>query len=158
MIYGDEYNVIGTFLSFTFIENPGIAFGIDFGDEYKLLITIFRIVICLAIVYYLYKISNEQFLKRFSVALVLGGAIGNLIDRLFYGLIFGYGPLCFGKVVDFIKVDFINISLFGRTYNHLPIFNIADIAVFIGVVLLLFYSGGLQNKLGNHDLEKASSV
>ena len=73
------------------------------------------------------------------VAFILGGAVGNLIDRLFYGIFYGYAPVFYGKVVDFFDVDFFDFSIFGRSYDRWPIFNIADAAVTIGVLILIIF-------------------
>lgn len=134
---GSSHAILGDFLRLTYIENPGMAFGIDFGG--KLFLTLFSIVASVGIFYYLYKIRNESFIIRFSLAMILGGAIGNLIDRVFYGVFFGEGPLFYGKVVDFVDVDFFNIDLLGLHISRWPVFNVADASVSIGVVLLLIF-------------------
>jgi signal peptidase II len=134
----DSFNVIGDFFRITYIENPGMAFGIDFGESSKLFLTLFSLVASIAITYYLIKHKDEKLTLRIPLALILGGAVGNLIDRMFYGVIYGEAPLFYGKVVDFLDFDFFNISLFGYTYDRWPIFNIADLAVSIGVILLIF--------------------
>ena len=138
--YGQSVNVLGDFLQLTFVENPGIAFGIDIGVNQKFFLTLFTLILVIAIFLYLYAHQNEKLAYRVAIALILGGAIGNLIDRMFYGVIFDYAPLFHGKVVDFINVEFPDFTLFGRTYTRFPVFNIADSAVTIGVVLLLFFS------------------
>ena len=134
---GSSFPVWGEFLRFTFIENPGMAFGIDVGG--KLFLTIFSIVASVGIFFYLFKIRTESFVIRFALALILGGAIGNLIDRVFYGVIFGESSLFYGKVVDFIDVDFFNLDFVGIHLNRFPVFNLADSAVSIGVVMLLVF-------------------
>ena len=134
---GASYPIIGDFLRITFIENPGMAFGIDVGG--KLFLTIFSIAASIGIFVYLYKIRQEAFVIRLALALILGGAIGNLIDRVFYGVIFGEGSLFYGKVVDFIDVDFFNIDFLGYHINRFPVFNVADASVSIGVVMLLLF-------------------
>jgi signal peptidase II len=134
---GTSFPIIGDFLRLTFIENPGMAFGIDVGG--KLFLTIFSIVASVGIFVYLYKIRREALVIRLALALILGGAIGNLIDRVFYGVIFGEGSLFYGKVVDFIDVDFFNISFLGYHINRFPVFNVADSSVSIGVVMLLLF-------------------
>jgi len=134
----DSFNVIGDFFRITYIENPGMAFGIDFGESSKLFLTFFSLVASIAITYYLIKHKDEKLTLRIPLAMILGGAVGNLIDRMFYGVIYGEAPLFYGKVVDFLDFDFFNISLFGYTYDRWPIFNIADLAVSIGVILLIF--------------------
>jgi signal peptidase II len=138
--YGENHNIIDSYLRFTFVENPGMAFGIDIGISSKLFLSLFSIAASIGILIYLYKNRNEGFMLRFSLALILGGAIGNLIDRVFYGVLYGYAPLFQGKVVDFIDVDFFDVNLFGTIYDRWPIFNVADMAVSIGVILLIFFS------------------
>ena len=134
---GAGYPIIGNFLRITFIENPGMAFGIDVGG--KLFLTVFSIVASVGIFVYLFKIRQEALVIRLALALILGGAIGNLIDRVLYGVIFGEGSLFYGKVVDFIDVDFFNIDFLGYHINRFPVFNVADSSVSIGVVLLLLF-------------------
>ncbi len=151
--YGQSIDVIGKFLQFTFVENPGIAFGIDIGVNQKFFLTLFTLLLSIAIFIYLYLHQNDKFIYKFAIALILGGAIGNLIDRMFYGVIFGYGPLFLGKVVDFINVEFPDFSLFGKTFTRFPVFNIADSAVTIGVVLLIFFSGEKRNEQKEEEKE-----
>jgi len=134
---GASYPIIGDFLRITFIENPGMAFGIDVGG--KLFLTVFSIAASIGIFIYLFKIRQEALVIRLALALILGGAIGNLIDRVFYGVIFGEGSLFYGKVVDFIDVDFFNIDFLGYHINRFPVFNVADSSVSIGVVMLLLF-------------------
>ncbi len=132
--------VVGDFLQITFVENPGMAFGIGVNSGVKLFLSLFTIAAIIGVLYYLYLSKNEKFIFRFALALILGGAFGNLIDRVFYGVIYGYAPIFYGHVVDFINVEFFDFKLFGQTYERFPIFNIADSAVSIGVVLLLFFN------------------
>ena len=135
MEYGSSVNVIDGFFKITFIENPGMAFGLElFG---KLGLCLFTIAATILIVYFIYINRNEGLYLRISLAFILGGAIGNLIDRTFYGVFYGYAPIFYGRVVDFFHIDFQNIRLFGRMINY-PIFNVADIAVTIGFVMILF--------------------
>jgi signal peptidase II len=137
--YGQSINIFGDFVKFTFVENPGIAFGIDVGNTSKLFLSLFSLVAAVGILYYLWKSREQKLIVRIGLACILGGAIGNLIDRTFYGLFYNYAPIFYGKVVDFINVDFFDITLFGRTYSRFPIFNIADSSVTIGVVLLILF-------------------
>ena len=139
MYDGQKIPVIGNFFRITFIENPGMAFGFDPGLNYKLWISIFSLAASIALLIYLYIIRNQKFSLRLAIAFILGGAIGNLIDRMFYGVIYGYAPLFYGRVVDFLDFDFFNINIFGRHFERWPIFNIADSAVTIGVIILLFF-------------------
>jgi signal peptidase II len=136
MHYHQSINVIGDFFKFTYVENPGMAFGIQIGG--KLFLSIFTIVATVLLIYYIYKNRNESLYFRFALALILGGAIGNLIDRIFYGKIYGYAPLLYGYVVDFLHVDTPTFTILGKTFHSFPIFNIADVAVFIGFAMILF--------------------
>ena len=135
MPYGSSRPVFGDFFRLTYIENPGMAFGIDVGG--KLYFSIFSIIASIAIIYYLYRTRHERVSFRIALAMILGGAVGNLIDRVFYGVLFGEGPLFFGKVVDFFDVDFFNVTIWGYHLSRWPVFNIADASVTVGVLLLL---------------------
>ena len=134
--YGASYPVFGDLVRLTYIENPGMAFGIDIGG--KLFFSLFSILASGGILWYLWRAKDEPFAFRLSLAMILGGAIGNLVDRVFYGIIFGEAPLFHGRVVDFIDVDFFNLSVFGYSLHRWPVFNIADASVTCGVLLMLF--------------------
>jgi signal peptidase II len=135
--YGSSRPLLGNFLRLTYIENPGMAFGIDIGG--KLFFSLFSIVASAAIVAYLYHARRESLGFRLSLAMILGGALGNLIDRVFYGVIFGDAPLFYGKVVDFLDMNFFDVNILGYQLTRWPVFNIADAAVTTGVLLLLFF-------------------
>ncbi len=135
MRYGSSIPVLGDFFRLTYIENPGMAFGFDPGG--KLFFSLFSIVLSIGILYYLYHARNDRWGVKIALALILGGAIGNMIDRTFYSIIFEDGPLFHGKVVDFFDVDFFNIEIFGYSLTRWPVFNVADAAVTIGIFLLL---------------------
>lgn len=137
MRYGLSRPVFGDFFRLTYIENPGMAFGIDVGG--KLFFSIFSIIASGVILFYLYKARSESLGFRLSLALILGGAVGNLIDRVFYGVIFDEGSLFYGKVVDFLDVDFFNITLGSYSMTRWPVFNIADASVTVGVLLMLIF-------------------
>jgi signal peptidase II len=139
MYLGESISVIGDFFRITFTENPGMAFGFDPGSKFKLFISIFSLIASIALLVYLFSVRNKSLSLKIAIALILGGAIGNVIDRMFYGLIYDYAPLFYGKVVDFFDFDFFNFAIFGRSYDRWPIFNIADAAVSIGVLILLFF-------------------
>jgi signal peptidase II len=136
MRYGSSIPVFGDFFRLTYIENPGMAFGFDPGG--KLFFSLFSIALSIGILYYLYHARNDWWGMRVALALILGGAIGNMIDRTFYSVIFEDGPLFHGKVVDFFDVDFFNIEIFGYALTRWPVFNVADAAVTTGIVMLLF--------------------
>jgi signal peptidase II len=137
MQLGQSIPVIGDFLRLTFVENPGMAFGIEVGN--RLLLTLFSSAASIGILYYIYRLRNEAWILRFTLAIILGGAIGNLIDRSFYGVIFGEAPLFYGKVVDFIDMDFFQIDFLWIHMDRFAVFNIADASVSTGIVLMLLY-------------------
>ena len=140
MYYGETISVIGDFFRITFIENPGMAFGFNPGSDFKLWISVFSLIASIGLIVYLYVVRNKSLSLRIALAMILGGAVGNLIDRTFYGIIYKYAPAFYGKVVDFFDFDFFNFAIFGRSYDRWPIFNIADASVTIGVlILILFY-------------------
>jgi signal peptidase II len=139
MYFGESIPVVGDFFRITFTENPGMAFGFDPGSDFKLWISIFSLVASVGLLIYLFSSRNKSLSLRIAIALILGGAAGNVIDRMFYGLIYDYAPLFYGKVVDFLDFDFFNFTLFGRSYERWPIFNIADASVSVGVLILLFF-------------------
>lgn len=139
MYYGQSIPIINDFFRLTYIENPGMAFGFDPGENFKLAISLFSLIASIGLVFYLYMIRDKSLSLRLSIAFILGGAIGNLIDRTLYGVIFGYAPLFYGRVVDFFDFDFFNFTIFGISYDRWPIFNIADAAVTIGVLILVIF-------------------
>jgi signal peptidase II len=129
----ESVEFLGNFFKITYIENPGMAFGIQM--ESKFWFTFLSIAAAVIVLIYLIRLPNERFLFRFALALIMGGAIGNLIDRLFAG-----------RVVDFLDVEFFDISipafdfLFvsfpGFALTRWPVFNIADSAVTCGMILI----------------------
>lgn len=135
--YGESIPVIGDFLMFTFVENPGMAFGIEFGTG-KIFLSLFSVLASMAIGWYMIKMNGFNSWARTGVMLIFSGAVGNMIDRVFYGVIFKESALFYGKVVDFIQVDIPDVDFFGLSYSHWPVFNIADSCVTVGVVILLF--------------------
>jgi signal peptidase II len=150
MEYGASRRVLGDFFRITYIENPGMAFGIDLGG--KLFFSIFSVLASLAILYYLYRARGGPLGFRLSLAMILGGAVGNLIDRMFYGVLFGDAPLFHGRVVDFFDVDFFNVTIGQYHLNRWPVFNIADASVSIGVILLLiFHRSMVRNESAAHE-------
>ncbi len=139
MYEGEKIPVIGNFFRITFIENPGMAFGFDPGINFKLWISVFSLAASIGLIIYLYFVRNQRLSLRIALAFILGGAVGNLIDRMFYGVFYGYASIFYGRVVDFFDVDFFDFSIFGRSYDRWPIFNIADAAVTIGVLILIIF-------------------
>ncbi len=135
--YGTSQPILGDFFRLTYIENPGMAFGIDVGG--KLFFSIFSLAASIGIIVYLYSVRKGPLGFRIALAMILGGAVGNLIDRLFYGLLFDYAPLFHGRVVDFFDVDFFDVTIFGYHMSRWAVFNVADACVTIGVILLLLF-------------------
>ena len=165
MYLGEEIPVFGDWFIIHFTENNGMAFGLEFGAETgKLLLSLFRIVAIGAITWYLIRIYRQGAPRGvvICVSLILAGAIGNIIDSAFYGLIFsesynsiatfmpedgGYAPLLFGKVVDMLYFPLIEgflpewIPFWGGDYFIFfrPVFNIADSSITIGVLTLIVF-------------------
>jgi len=139
MYQGEQIPVFGNFFRITFIENPGMAFGFDPGSNMKLWISIFSLVASIGLLIYLFIVRNKSLSLRLAVAFILGGAVGNLIDRMFYGVFYHYAPLFYGRVVDFLDFDFFKFTLFGKSFDRWPIFNFADASVTIGVLILIFF-------------------
>lgn len=126
--YGYSTNMIGDIFRMTYIENPGIAFGIHIPGM-KVFFSLFSVIASIGIFIYLKrKINVLSKWETVGLVLILGGAIGNLIDRCFYGVLYGEEALFHGRVVDFID--------FGYKENWWPIFNVADSAVSVGVTIL----------------------
>jgi signal peptidase II len=114
----ESFAVLGSVLHFTYIQNPGMAFGLDFGN--KIFLTVFAAIASAAILVYLYRVRRAPFSHRLAFALILGGAIGNLIDRLAYG-----------EVIDFIEIRFGDVRW--------PfVFNLADVGLTIGMTILIW--------------------
>lgn len=146
---GETIDIIDNFFRLTFIENPGMAFGLEIGS--KQLRSVFTIIASIFIVYFIYKNRKEIFYLRISLALILGGAIGNLIDRIFYGVIYGSDKILQGNVVDFFQINIPDIKIFGKVFYSWPIFNVADIAVSAGFVMILI---GYRKIFNNKEAEE----
>ena len=122
----ESTDIIGNYLRFTFCENPGIAFGIRVGS-FHIIITLLSYSIAIGILVSFYIERNNNIILRTSLALILGGAIGNLFDRTL--MIFGN----YEGVIDFIDLG-LNENL--RWY----IFNIADASITCGIILYFIFS------------------
>ena len=162
MMIGQEIHFFDWFI-IHFTENKGMAFGLEFGGKLgKYLLSIFRILAIEVISVFWLKLINNQVKKGiiYSISLILAGAIGNMIDSAFYGMIFsesygqiatvfegGYSSFLQGKVVDMFYFPLINgyfpkwLPFVGG--NHFiffrPIFNIADAAISTGVINILIF-------------------
>ncbi|MCP4552699.1 MAG: lipoprotein signal peptidase [Bacteroidetes bacterium] len=173
MHLGEEYHIIGNWFIIHFTENNGMAFGMEFaGRTGKLTLTIFRIFAIGVLGWYLNSLikKNVKFSLILSISLILTGALGNIIDSVFYGELFsasnyfqtatflpeggGYSGIMYGKVVDMFYFPIItthypnwfpfvggNDFIFFR-----PVFNIADSAITIAIFILIFFHRDLFKK------------
>lgn len=166
MYMGQEFNIIGHWFRIHFIENEGMAYGLSFGGSVgKVILTLFRLVAVVFGFYLLKKITRLQYHKGLIIcgSLILAGAIGNLIDSMFYGLIFsdstftqvasflpaggGYAGLLHGKVVDMLYFPVYEgflpnwIPFKGGDYFVFfqPVFNISDASISVGVITILLF-------------------
>ncbi len=174
MSLGDEIVVFKNWFILHFVENNGMAFGFEFAGEYgKMFLSIFRILAVFAIGWYLFKLTklkNLPFGFIVSISLILAGAIGNIIDSLFYGLIFnhsfgqvssifpeggGYAGFLHGKVVDMLYFPLIEgnypdwIPFVGgdEFLFFRPVFNLADSSITVGIFSVLLFYRKYFNKL-----------
>jgi signal peptidase II len=150
-----QIQVIGDWFKLHYTLNPGMAFGMQLGFEYgKLALSLFRLLAMVGIAYYLYYLIKRGVHPGLliCVALILGGAIGNVIDSTFYGVFLNnapYGsptPWFHGQVIDMFYIDIWEgrlpewIPLWGGEYMALwPIFNVADASIFVGVSIILIF-------------------
>lgn len=167
----DEYiPVFGQWFYIRFIENPGAAFGFEFGGDYgKLFLSLFRIVAVGFIIWYMVRLTKRSDVPKgvlVGLGLILVGALGNIVDSMFYGMIFsesgystvatmfpeggGYAGFLHGKVVDMLYFPIIKNAA-GQTVFFSPVFNLADAYISVGVIYLLlfqwkFFSGKPEEK------------
>ena len=161
MVIGESIPVVGRLFRFTFTENPGMAFGLTVGS--KLFLTLFSIAATILIFLYLRRVRWAPLGYRLALAFVLGGALGNVIDRVFYGVAFGEcrpsppgsSRLFYGCVVDFLHLDVYQGPLFGRMVALFPIGNIADVAIIVGVVLILVTQGRFHQAVQEREATEA---
>lgn len=164
MTIGQLTPVLGNWFNLLFIENAGMAFGLSFGQNVgKLLLSLVRIVLVVFLCWYLHRQISRDKLDGLTLTvfcLVIAGALGNILDSLFYGLIFsestpetlavllpdggGYAPFFFGRVVDMFYVRLFHIPdgfpLWGGSYFFPAIFNFADACITVGIFLMLIFN------------------
>lgn len=155
MGHAGAIQLLGNWVKIHYTLNPGMAFGIQFGFRYsKLILTLFRIIAAAIIGWYirlLAKMQGVSLLLLWGWALILGGALGNVIDSVFYGELLQNAPQSapmtwfHGQVIDMIYLDLWEaklpawLPLLGGSYLSLfPIFNIADVSIFMGVLVLFW--------------------
>ncbi len=150
MFLGQEFKIIGNWFIIHFTENNGMAFGMELGgDAGKLALTFFRIIAVCGIGYGMHYLIKHKFHRGLilNVSLILAGALGNIIDSVFYGKIYGYERLFHGRVVDMLYFPLISgnypkwLPVWGgeEFIFFRPVFNIADSAISVGVILILIY-------------------
>ncbi|MDO9376815.1 MAG: lipoprotein signal peptidase [Ferruginibacter sp.] len=164
----EHHNILGSWFQFHFVENEGMAYGWKFGGEAgKMILTLFRLVAVLFGVWYLRSIIQKKYHPGFILCagLIFAGALGNLIDSMFYGMIFeesvpgslavakmfpahGYAGFLHGKVVDMLYFPIITDAHFpdwvpiwgGDDFEFFrPIFNLADASISTGVISILVF-------------------
>ena len=168
MTYGQQIYLMGNWLRLYFIENEGMAWGWKFGGDWgKLILTVFRLIAVIFGAFYIKGIVEKKYHRGFilCVAMIFAGALGNLIDSMFYGMIFtrsddglplahmfpaggGYAGFLHGKVVDMIYAPIIHNKILpswipfwgGERFTFFsPIFNIADASISVGVIAILIF-------------------
>lgn len=162
MTLGESHNVLGNWFRWCFIENEGAAFGMSLGGEYgKLALSLFRIVAIGALAWFVHYLRKQKAPTGVVVgfALILAGALGNMIDSAFYGMMFsestfasvatflpeggGYAPFLHGKVVDMLYFPLFHwpewLPLIGGDLFFSPVFNFADSYITIAVFYLLIF-------------------
>jgi signal peptidase II len=181
---GDEIIVFKNWFILHFVENNGMAFGFEFAGEYgKMFLSIFRILAVIGIGWYLFRLAKQKDIPFGFIAcisLIFAGAIGNIIDSLFYGIIFnhsygqvatlfpeegGYSSFLHGRVVDMFYFPLIegrypewiprvggNPFIFFR-----PVFNIADSAITVGIFSILLFYRNYFNKHEENKQEESSA-
>ncbi|HET7117670.1 MAG TPA: lipoprotein signal peptidase [Hanamia sp.] len=164
---GESHPVLGNWFQLYFIENEGMAYGWKFGGEWgKMVLTLFRLGAVIFGIFYIRKIIEKKYHKGFiiCVALIFAGALGNLIDSMFYGLIFekssmetyniakmfpahGYAGFLHGNVVDMLYFPIIHTQLpswipvwGGNNFDFFsPIFNLADASISTGIIAIFVF-------------------
>ncbi len=147
MDLGEQIYLIGDWCRLCFVENKGMAFGMSFGGNVgKLLLSIFRIVLSGLLIWWISKLAKKPETPKgvlVGLTMITAGAIGNVIDCLFYGLIWDYAPFMFGKVVDMFYFPIFTfpdwVPLLGGQIFFSPVFNLADSYITISVFLLIIF-------------------
>ena len=164
---GEEHNVVGDWFRLHFVENEGMAWGWQFGGDFgKIILTLFRLIAVVLGTFYLRTIIRKKYHRGFIIcaSLIYAGALGNLLDSMFYGLIFsnsepflvaqmlpaggGYTSFLHGKVVDMLYFPIISDAKYpswfpfwgGQDFEFFrPVFNLADASISTGVIALLVW-------------------
>lgn len=150
MVLQQEFKIIGNWFVIHFTENNGMAFGLEFGGEFgKLALSLFRVFAVAGIGYGLHYLIKHKYHRGLilNVALIFAGAMGNIIDSVFYGVIYDYAGLLHGQVVDMLYFPILKgtfPSWFPIWANEpfeffRPVFNLADAAISVGVIAILIF-------------------
>lgn len=170
----EELRVFGEYFRINFIENKGAAFGLTIADIFqkigisltedsaKMALTMFSVIAIVVIVYLLGQSRGSKSRLPIFLAFILGGAIGNIIDRIFYGVWFAgindyEGGLFHGRVVDLFYIDVYHGNLFGMQVDLLPVFNVADLAIAFGIVAIILFQRRLFRQIQNDENEAQDS-
>jgi signal peptidase II len=171
MYLSEEFPVFGNWFYIHFTENKGMAFGMEFGGDWgKLALSLFRIVAVFGIGYYLFKLpKNAHKGFKICVALIFAGAIGNILDSAFYGVIFsesfnqiatfmpeggGYASFLHGWVVDMLWFPLLEgnfpewFPIWGGEHFLFfrPVFNIADVSISTGIISIFAFNKSFFRK------------
>lgn len=181
MTIGESIPVFGKWFQIYFIENNGMAFGWELGMQWgKIALSLFRIIAVALFFYLIYYLSKKKvkFGPLFGISLITAGALGNIIDGMFYGMIFsestftqvatlfpdggGYSGFMQGKVVDMLYFPLFTfpewIPFFGGQIFFSPIFNVADSAITIGFLYLLIFQWDFLKNIDNIDKLKLENT
>ena len=141
MDLGEQIYLIGEWCRLCFVENEGMAFGMSFGGAVgKLLLSLFRVCLSGALIWWIRSLLKKGTTPAgvlVGLTMITAGAVGNIIDCLFYGLIWDYAPFMFGKVVDMFYFPLIRSG--ERVIFFSPVFNFADSCVTVGAFYLLLF-------------------
>jgi signal peptidase II len=165
---GEEVDVMGNWFKIHFTENYGMAFGMEFGGKSgKLLLTLFRLIAIGFIGWYIVSLTQKNNHTGYilSWTLIMAGAIGNLIDSIFYGVWFGYDTWLHGRVVDMFYFPIIRTTIpqgfpfwGGEDFEFFrPVFNIADAAISIGFIAILLFQRTFA-KTENNVVDESAAV
>ena len=153
MYLGEYFSVSGNWFYIHFTENNGMAFGMEFAGDYgKLILSVLRLISIVVLGYVLYRTCSKPHPVGLvvSIAMIFAGALGNIIDSVFYGKLFGYNELLYGKVVDMFYFPIIESTYpdwfpfwAGEEFIFFrPVFNIADSSITVGVFMILIFQKG----------------
>ncbi len=140
--------ILGNLVRLTYVKNPGTAFGL--GPGFTVFFAVFSLLASIAIFAYMYRIRGQGLGMRLAFALILGGAVGNMLDRVFLGSLLDGGSFFNGRVIDFIDVNILRLPF---------VFNLADASVTAGVIMLIFFQRRLiyrTSGLGMGEVEDAA--